>query len=205
MLLLLIRHALTAHVGARLSGWTSGVHLSEEGRAQADALAARLKDVKIDAIYSSPLERAMQTAQPVARTHKLRIRQRDEIGEVHYGKLEGKTLKSLAKGNMWARLSAWPSDVRFPDGESLRETQERAVSAIERIRVDHPKQVVAVFSHGDWIRLGVAHYLGVHIDLYRRIGVDPVSISAISFHRYGPVVHRVNEVDGLAGLAAGVR
>jgi probable phosphomutase (TIGR03848 family) len=205
MLMLLIRHALTAHVGARLSGWTSGIDLSKEGLAQAHALAERLKDVRIDVVYSSPLERAVQTAQPVARTHKVRVRQRDEIGEVHYGKLEGKTLKSLAKGKMWAKLSAWPSDVRFPDGESLRETQVRAVSAIERIRTDHPKQVVAVFSHGDWIRLAIAHYLGVHIDLYRRIGVDPVSVSAISFHRYGPVVHRVNEVDGLAALAAGVR
>jgi probable phosphoglycerate mutase len=205
MLLLLIRHALTDHVGTRLSGWTSGVNLSKHGLEQADELAARLKDVRIDAIYSSPLERAVQTAQPVAKTHKLRIRQRDDIGEVHYGSLEGKTLKSLAKGKMWTRLSSWPSDVRFPEGESLRETQVRAVGAIERIRKDHPKQVVAVFSHGDWIRLAVAHYLGVHIDLYRRLGVDPVSISAISFHRYGPVVHRVNEVDGLAGLAAGVK
>jgi probable phosphomutase (TIGR03848 family) len=205
MLLLLVRHGLTAHVGAKLSGWKSGISLSAEGRAQAEKLAARLRDVHIDAIYSSPLERAVETAQPVAKTHKLRIRQRDEIGEVHYGQLEGKSLKTLAKGKIWVQLQAWPSDVRFPDGESLRETQERAVSAIEHLRTQHPKQVVAVFSHGDWIRLSVAHYLGVHIDLYRRIAVDPVSVSAISFHRFGPVVHCVNELGDLSTLTAGRR
>src|SRR5436309_13980555 len=131
MLLLLIRHALTSHVGMKLSGWSSGVNLSEQGLAQTKQLVERLRNVRIDAIYSSPLERAVQTAQPVARAHKLRIRQRDDIGEVKYGALEGKTLKSLVRSKMWSRLRAWPSDVRFPGGESLRETQARAVGAIE--------------------------------------------------------------------------
>jgi probable phosphomutase (TIGR03848 family) len=201
MLLLLIRHGLTAHVGSKLSGWASGVHLSDEGRAQADRLATRLHDVQIDVVYSSPLDRATETAQPIARDHKVRVRQREEIGEVMYGALEGRSLKTLAKGKLWSRLRAWPSDVRFPDGESLRETQARALSAIERIRAEHPKEVVAVVSHGDWIRLSVAHYLGVHIDLYRRINIDPASVSAIHFFEYGPIIQRVNDTGDLSQLA----
>jgi probable phosphomutase (TIGR03848 family) len=200
MRLLLIRHALTSHVGHKLSGWSSGVHLSDEGRAQAARLTERLHEVQIDAIYSSPLDRAMETAQPIAKDHKLRVRQREEIGEVKYGDLEGKSLRTLAKGKLWARLQTWPSDIRFPGGESLRETQARAVAAIERLRAEHPKQNVAVVSHGDWIRLSVAHYLGVHIDLYRRINVDPASVSAILFFESMPVVQTVNETGDLTML-----
>ncbi|MGZ4145284.1 MAG: MSMEG_4193 family putative phosphomutase [Actinomycetota bacterium] len=201
MLLLLVRHGLTAHVGSKLSGWASGVHLSDEGRAQTERLVERLHDVQIDAIYSSPLDRAVETAQPVARDHKVRIRQREELGEVMYGELEGRSLKTIAKSKLWSKLRAWPSDVRFPGGESLRETQARAVTAIEHLRAEHAKQVVAVFSHGDWIRLSVAHYLGQHIDLYRRINVDPASVSAIQFFEYGPIVHCVNDTGDLAHFA----
>lgn len=201
MLLLLIRHALTDHVGHRLSGWTSGVALSEVGRAQADALADRLRSVKLDAIYSSPLERTIETARVIARGRGLRIKRRDEIGEVHYGDLEGRSLKALARGKMWKRLRAWPSDVRFPGGESLRETQARAVAAVEDIRAAHPKGTVAVVSHGDWIRMAMAHYLGVHIDLYQRIGVDPASVSIIHFLELGPYVRALNDTGSLAGLA----
>src|SRR5439155_21998106 len=173
MRLLLVRHALTPHVGNRLSGWSSGVHLSDEGRVQAARLAERLHDVQVDAIYSSPLDRAVETAQPIARDHKLRVRQREEIGEVKYGELEGKSLKTLAKGKMWMRLRAWPSDVRFPGGESLRETQARAAAAHERLRVEHPSRVLPVVSHVGSIRLPATHILGVQIGLYRRINVAP--------------------------------
>jgi probable phosphomutase (TIGR03848 family) len=200
MRLLLIRHALTPHVGHKLSGWSSGVHLSNDGRAQAARLTERLHDVQIDAIYSSPLDRAVETAQPIGKDHRLRVRQREEIGEVKYGELEGKSLRTLAKGKLWTKLQTWPSDVRFPGGESLRETQVRAIALIERLRAEHPKQNVAVISHGDWIRLSVAHYLGVHIDLYRRINVDPASVSAILFFESMPVVQVVNETGDLSML-----
>ena len=200
MRLLLIRHALTPHVGHKLSGWSSGVHLSDDGKKQAARLTERLHEVQIDAIYSSPLDRALETAQPIAKDHKLRVRQREEIGEVKYGELEGKSLRTLAKGKLWSKLQTWPSDVRFPGGESLRETQARAVAAIERLRAEHPKKNVAVVSHGDWIRLSVAHYLGVHIDHYRRINVDPASVSAILFFESMPVVQTVNETGDLSML-----
>jgi probable phosphoglycerate mutase len=202
MLLLLVRHAVTARTGVKLSGWTPGVDLSEAGKAQAERLSERLGDVRLDAIYASPLERTVQTAEPVARAKGIRITQRKEIGEVHYGNLEGRSLKALVGTKLWRRLRAWPSDVRFPGGESLRETQARAVAAVEALRATHPGGVVAVFSHGDWIRLVLAHYLGVHVDLYQRIGIDPASVSAIEFHELGPHVRRVNDTGDLGDLTS---
>jgi probable phosphoglycerate mutase len=201
VLLLLIRHGLTGQVGVKLTGWTPGVGLSSVGRAQADSVVRRLEGLAIDAIYSSPLERAVETAEPLARARKLRVRKRDGLGEVRYGALEGKSYKTLAKSKTWRHLRAWPSDVRFPGGETLRETQARAVSTIEEIRADHQKDVVAVFSHADWIRLALAHFLGIHIDLYQRLSIDPGSISAIQFHPYGVQVRRMNETGTMADLA----
>lgn len=200
MLLLLIRHGLTAHTSARLTGWTPGVHLSDAGRAQAAALVGRLEGLHVDAIYASPLERAAETAQPIARARKLRVRTRTELGEVRYGDLQGRTFKVLAKSSLWRHLRAWPSDVRFPNGETLRETQARAVGALEALRDAHAKQTVAVFSHGDFIRLSLAHYLGIHIDLYRRLAVDTASVSALQFYQMGVQVRRVNDTGTLRDL-----
>ncbi|HVL32786.1 MAG TPA: MSMEG_4193 family putative phosphomutase [Actinomycetota bacterium] len=205
MLLLLIRHGLTAHTGVKLSGWTPGIPLSEVGRAQAEKLVERFAGLAVDAVYSSPLDRTWQTAGPLARERKLKITKRTEIGEVRYGDMEGKALRTLAKGPLWRKLNAWPSDVRFPNGESLRETQTRAVAAIERLRSEHPGKTVAVFSHGDWIRLAMAHYSGMHIDLYRRLSIDPVSVSALQFHEMGVLVRRVNDTGALGDLSSSQR
>ncbi|HEX9775954.1 MAG TPA: MSMEG_4193 family putative phosphomutase [Actinomycetota bacterium] len=201
MLLLLIRHGLTGQVNARLTGWTPGVGLSTAGRAQAAGLIERLEGVPLDAVYSSPLERAVETATPLARARGLRVVKRKELGEVHYGDLQGKSLKALARTNVWSRLRSWPSNVRFPGGETLRETQARAVTAIEKIRSDHAKATVAVFSHGDFVRLTLAHYLGIHIDLYRRIAIDTASVSAIEFGQDWVQVPRMNDTGTLAQLA----
>lgn len=201
MMLLLIRHALTARTGVRLSGWTPGVSLDRRGRAQAASLAERLRGTHIDAIYASPLERTVQTAEPIARAHGLRVRKREDLGEVQYGEIEGKSLKSLARTKIWVHLRAWPSDVHFPGGESIRQTQVRAVDSIERLRTEHPGQVVAVVSHADWIKLALAHYLGVHIDLYRRLMIEPASVSAIQFFDMGVAIRRVNDTGDLGDLA----
>lgn len=201
MLLLLVRHGLTSHTNVRLSGWTPGISLSAEGRAQADGVVARLEGLPIDAIYASPLERTRETAAPLAKARKLRVKTRPDLGEVRYGDAQGKTLRSLAKSPLWDHLRAWPSDVRFPGGESLRETQFRAVSAVEALRAAHPDQTVAVFSHGDFIRLTLAHYMGVHIDLYRRLAIDPVSLSALHFGTAHVMVRRVNDTGTSADLA----
>lgn len=200
MQLFLIRHGLTPKTGVRLSGWTPGVHLSKAGRAQAEGLVHRFEGVHLDAIYVSPLERTRETAEPLANARGIRMVERDDVGEVHYGAIENKSLKVLAKSDIWRQLQGWPSNVRFPGGESLRETQARAVGAIEQIRAAHPRGAVAVFSHGDWIRLSLAHLMGVHIDLYRRLAVEPASVSAVTLGNWGPIIRLVNETGALAHL-----
>src|SRR5918992_1824009 len=143
-LLLLLRHAATEHTGARLSGWLPGLHLSEEGRQQAKALADRLGPVPVDALYASPLERCQETAAVVAEAKGLEVATVEDLGEVRYGDWTGRELKQLAKEPLWKVVQATPSAARFPDGESLYEMQARAVLAIEGLREAHPEQTVAV-------------------------------------------------------------
>lgn len=201
MLLLLVRHALTPITGVRLAGWLPDVHLSDEGRKEAEMLAQRLGPLTLAAVYSSPLDRAVETARPTARSKRLRIRMRPELGEVRYGAWEGRRLDALAKTKLWRRVIARPSEVRFPEGETIRETQARAIDGIERIRASHDGQAVAVFTHADIIRLLLAHYAGVHIDLYQRIAVGTASVSAVWLGAGGPRIVKVNDTGSLAGLA----
>src|SRR4029453_8618633 len=143
-LLLLLRHAVTEHTGARLSGWMPGLHLSEEGRRQADGLAGRLGPVPLDAVYRSPLERCQETAAVVAEAKGLKLQTLEDVIEVRYGDWTGRTLKELAKEPLWKVVQATPSAARFPDGESIFEMQARSVLAIERLREAHPSQTGAV-------------------------------------------------------------
>lgn len=200
MLLLLIRHGLTDQTGSTLTGWTPGVGLSETGRAQAGSLVRRLEGVPLAAIYSSPLQRCVETAHPLARARRTRIQKRKDLGEVHYGELSGKSFKVIARSKMWRHFNAWPSDVRFPGGENLRETQARAVAAVDALRTAHPNDTIAVFTHADWIRLAFAHYAGIHIDLYRRVWVDPASVSALAIHDHGVAIRRLSDTGSLADL-----
>src|SRR5437764_5681401 len=131
--LLLIRHAVNDYVKTnRLAGWTPGVHLNEEGLAQAAALGLRLASARIHAIYSSPLERTVETAQAVLEHHpELQLQLMDTIGEVRYGAWQGEEISKLAQRKLWRVVQAFPSRVRFPDGESMREAQMRAINALE--------------------------------------------------------------------------
>jgi probable phosphomutase (TIGR03848 family) len=199
-LLLLLRHAVTEHTGARLSGWLPGLHLSEAGREQAGALAGRLAPVPLDALYASPLERCQETAAAVAEPRGLKIESLDDLGEVRYGDWTGRTLKELAKEPLWKVVQATPSAARFPEGESLYAMQARAVQAVERLREAHPKQTVAVCSHADVIKAVVCHYLGMHLDLFQRVVVSPASVTAIAFGP-APYLVRLNDTGGNADLA----
>jgi probable phosphomutase (TIGR03848 family) len=198
-LLLLLRHAVTEQTGARLSGWTPGLHLSAAGREQAEGLAGRLGPVPLDAVYSSPLERCQETAVVVADAKGLKVDTLEDLGEVRYGDWTGRTLKELAREPLWKLVQTAPSAARFPEGESLFEMQTRAVQAIERLREAHPGQTVAVCSHGDVIKAVACHYLGMHLDLFQRLVVSPASLTAIAF---GPAPHlvRLNDVGGNADL-----
>ena len=199
---LLIRHGENDWVGTdRLAGRTPGVHLNDKGRQQAADLADLLKTQPISAVYSSPLERCMETAEPVAAALGLTVEAEPGVMEVNYGEWQGQSLKELSKTPDWHMVQHFPSTYRFPGGETLRETQARAVGAIERLHEQHPNQVIAVFSHGDIIRTSIAHFLGTPIDLFQRVIISTASISVLGFHDRRPMVLGVNYVSPLPILS----
>ena len=188
----LVRHAVTEHTGKRLSGWMEGISLNEQGREQAELVATRLADVDFEAVYASPIERTSETAQAIASRQGLRVRTRRGLGEVEYGGWTNRSLRSLMKTKLWTTVQRFPSAARFPDGESLREVQVRALTEIEKIAEDHPKGKVCCVSHGDVIKLVLAHYLGVHIDLFQRIVIAPASVSVFALSERGPSILSLN-------------
>lgn len=195
--LLLIRHATNDWVGDRLAGWTPGVHLNEHGRSQARALAARLAAWSFAAIYSSPLERAVETAQAVAESHGLEVMVEQDVGESRYGDWTGQSIKELAKAPEWMQVQFTPGLARFPNGESLGEMQARAVAAVERLRRLHPDGVVAIFSHADVIKAVAAYYAGLPFDLFQRLVIDTASVTWIRFTPHGPRLIRLNDTGTL--------
>lgn len=193
-LLLLIRHGENEYTRTgKLAGWTKGVHLNETGHQQAQAVAERLSQAKLAAIYSSPLERAQETARPLAKIKGLTIQTSDGLGEVRYGQWQGKSLKALARTKLWKVVQQHPAMMEFPQGETLRAVQARAVNAVEDIVRAHPKALVAAFSHGDVIKLLVAHYLGVPLDLFQRIAISTASITAFRLGQGQPTLVKLNE------------
>lgn len=192
---LLIRHAQNDWVSKnRLAGWTPGVHLNDTGRKQAEQLAGRLSTLPLKALYSSPLERCLETAAAISAFHSLEIQSLEAMGEVRYGKWEGKKIKKLSKKPAWHIIQHFPSRFRFPDGESLLEVQQRAVSAIEELASRHQNEMYAIVSHADVIKLALAHYLGMHIDLFQRLAVSTASVSLVALPESGVVrVLRVND------------
>jgi probable phosphoglycerate mutase len=200
-LLLLVRHALTESTGKRLTGWQPGVHLSARGEQQAEALADRLAPLRIGAIYSSPLERCRETARPFASRARLSVRVKPALGELRFGEWTGRSLRQLSRTKLWSVVQTTPSLARFPDGESIPEAQARAVREAERIAAKHPKEVVAVFSHADVIKLVLAWFTGMHVDLFQRLSVSPASVSAVALGSGPPRILCVNETGDLGELA----
>lgn len=186
--LLFVRHGVTDHTGQRLSGWMPGVHLNATGIAQAEAAADALAGAPLDAIYTSPIERCTETAAVIARRHEMKATRRDALKDTKYGKWTDRPLRSVAKTRSWQVLHRFPSAFRFPGGETLRETQARVVQEIERIWRDHPRQLVCCVAHADPIALTLAHYMGLHIDLFPRLAIAPASISALRLEDDGPQV-----------------
>lgn len=191
--LLLVRHALNDWVGDKLAGWTPHVHLNDKGRAQAEALAQRLTQQPLAAVYASPLERAVETAQTIAAPHNLEVQIREGVGEVRYGEWTGQPLQELAKQDAWRVVQFYPSGARFPGGEAIREMQARAVEELDAIVAAHPSQTVLVVSHSDVIKATVAHYVGLHLDLFQRLVVSPASLSVLSFTPMGPRLVCLND------------
>lgn len=191
--MLLVRHALTPVTGRLLAGTAEGIPLSGEGREQARELAERLAPVRLAAIYSSPLERCVETAQSIANGRRVKIRFAPELREVDYGRWTGRPLAQLARTRLWREVHHMPSSVRFPGGETLREVQERGVRALDAIAARHHRGPVAVVTHGDVIRLVLAHYAGIHIDLFQRLVIHPASVSAVALRDGTPHILRMND------------
>jgi probable phosphomutase (TIGR03848 family) len=180
-IIFLVRHGVNDWVGRRLPGWTPGLHLNERGRAQAEALARLLKPAHLEAVYASPLDRTVETATPIARACALRVRTRHGLIEVNPGEWQGQSLKSLQGRKLWPVIQHTPSLARFPGGESFPQAQARIVAEIDLLRAEHPspRAAIACVTHADVIKLAVAHYLGLPLDLFQRLVVDPSSISVL--------------------------
>lgn len=200
MILLLVRHAVTEVTGKKLSGWMPGIPLSPAGRKEAEEAGDRLAGAPVKAIYSSPLDRCTETAQALAEHHRLKVETIDELGEVHYGEWQGKSMKMLYKSKGWKELKARPADFRFPGGETIREAQTRVMGAIEDLRPKHKGEAVVVCSHADVIRLLVAGYLGLPIDLYSRISISPASLTAIILEDSTPRLVKLGDTASLDGF-----
>lgn len=206
---ILVRHGRTAaNTGGGLAGRSPGVHLDEHGTAQAKEIAERLAVLPYKAIVTSPLERCRETAEALAAARPdAAITVDHRLIECGYGDWTGRPLKELAKTKMWRAVQLHPSAVRFPgaDGEAMRDMQARAVAAIrswdERIGADHgPHALWVACSHGDVIKSIVADALGMHLDLFQRIVVDPGSATVISYTELRPFLVRLNDSGSLDGL-----
>ena len=203
--LLLVRHGHTDAAGKRLTGWQPGVHLNERGRTEAGRLVDRLDGVRVEAIYSSPLERCRETAAPLAKDRRLSVHIRRRLIETGYGEWTGRSIAQVRKTKLWRTVERVPSAMRFPGGESLLEVQARAVDEVNRIAQDHRKGIVVVVSHADPIRLVIAHVAGAHADHLHRLVVDPGSVTVVALGDGVPRLLKVNDTGDLAGLRSGSR
>jgi probable phosphomutase (TIGR03848 family) len=195
-LLLLMRHGENNFVKTgKMAGRIPGVHLNERGQKQAQALGEALLGVPIKAVYASPLERAMETATPIAESHKLKIVQEPDLMDTDIGKWQGRSWKLLALKKEWKIVQHAPSRFRFPEGESFPECQLRIVNVLERIVQTHkkPQDVVAVFFHADPIKLAVAHFLGMSLDHFQRLGCDTGSVTALHVNEMGAHLLKLNQ------------
>jgi probable phosphoglycerate mutase len=191
--ILFIRHGTTGYLTARrLACRLPGVHLNEEGRAQAQALGSRLANIPLAAVYSSPMERALETAEPVALAHGLALIRLDGLIETDCGEWAGQPVEELNKSELWRQMQLHPSGFRFPGGESFDEIQVRMVATVESLRVTHPGQTVAAVSHSDPIKAVLVHYLGMPLDLLQRLVIDPASVTELVFTPTGPRMVRCN-------------
>ena len=196
-LVLLVRHGQTPTTGKVLPGRAAGLHLADAGREQAQRAAARIAELpRVDAIYASPLERARETAAPIAAARSMKVAIDKGLLECDFGDWTGAELSALMKKPEWQTVQRAPSTFTFPNGESFTAMQTRIVSAVDRIRVAHQGGVVVCVSHADPIKALVAHALGTHIDLFQRIVISTCSITAIAYGTGTPVVLTVNSTGG---------
>lgn len=198
---LLIRHALTDANGRSLAGRTVGIGLNARGREQAQALAARLAPVPIAAVYASPLQRTLETAEPIATLRGLQVRPCEDFLELEFGDWTGCELHELSGDPQFHRFNQMRSCAPAPRGEYMLQAQARMAMGLDRLREVHPQQTVAVISHGDLIRAALAHYAGIPLDLFQRLEVSPASISVVDIDETWLRIVGINDTAGEALLA----
>ncbi|MGW5421036.1 histidine phosphatase family protein [Streptomyces sp. NPDC003943] len=206
--LILVRHGRsTANTSGVLAGRTPGVALDERGAAQAAALPGRLAGVPLAAVVTSPMQRCRETVRPLLDARPgLPLHVEDRISECDYGDWSGRKLAELTDEPLMQVVQAHASAAAFPGGESMRAMQARAVDAVRdwnaRIEAEHGEDAVyAMCSHGDIIKSLVADALGLHLDLFQRIHVDPCSVTAIRYTRLRPFLLRLGDTGDLGSLA----
>ncbi|MEY9966194.1 putative phosphomutase (TIGR03848 family) [Streptacidiphilus sp. MAP12-16] len=208
--LLLVRHGRsTANAAGILAGWTPGVNLDEHGERQAKDLAERLAAVPLAQVVSSPLDRCRQTLAPLLQARAELTQRLDErLGECRYGDWTGRPLSELAAEPLWRTVQAHPSAVVFPgpEGESMRELSHRAVDSVREwdaeVEREHGADAVwLACSHGDVIKAIVADALGLHLDNFQRISVEPCSVTVIRYTPLRPFLTRLGDTGDLSGLA----
>lgn len=196
-LVLLVRHGTTPTTGTTLPGRAKGLHLADEGVAQAEAAAERLAELaRVDAVYASPMERTRETAKPIGRRLDLPVTRHKGLLECDFGEWTGRPLKELMKLPEWTTVQRYPSGFRFPGGESFAEMQTRITGAVAELVAAHEGGTVVAVSHADPIKAAVADALGTHLDLFQRIVVSPCSVTAVRYSAAGPHVLTVNAVSG---------
>jgi probable phosphomutase (TIGR03848 family) len=202
-LLFLIRHGLTAQTGRVLYGRAAGISLDHRGRAQAEALVERFDGVRLTAAYSSPLERCVQTLEPLAAAQRLDVVPRHELIEMDAGAWTGKRLSTVRRQKAWATVQREPSAFAFPGGgEGFPEAEQRVVAELLRIAGRHPRGRVAVGTHGDIARMALGHFLGTPLDSFQRIVVDTAGVSVLRIERGTGHVLLVNDTGGLRAFGS---
>jgi len=195
-ILLLIRHGENDYVKTgKMAGRIPGVHLNEKGQKQAQALGEALKDVPITAIYSSPLERAVETATPIANARGLKIIQKSDLMDTNVGKWQGKSLALLRLTKAWKIVQNAPSRFQFPGGESFLDLQTRIANVLEGVVKKHnkPKDIVVVVFHADPIKLAVSHFLGLPLDHFQKLSCDTGSLTMLQVGEAGANLIKLNQ------------
>jgi len=193
-IVLFIRHGENQYVKKnRLAGRLPSVHLNKNGRHQVKVVAEKLAGSKVRAVYSSPLERCMETAAPIAAVLGLEVVSRPGLTEVDFGEWQDKKLKQLRRLKLWKLVQGVPSRMRFPGGESFFEAQNRACSEIDSLVALHePMDIIVCVSHSDLIKLAVAYYVGLPIDMFQRLHIAPASITALHLGETGSSLLTLN-------------
>jgi len=194
---LLVRHGHNDMIGEKLAGRLPDVHLNKEGIEQARQLAREFKELPIKAVYASPLERAVETAQPIADVHHLPVEILPALLEINFGEWQGQDLEKLKKGRVWKHVQGKPSEFRFPGGESFLEAQERVVQGLTLLSEQYAeKEMVVCAGHSDVIRLAVAHFLGLPLDNFQKIRILPASVTVLYLSQgqafFGPINYTFN-------------